>query len=114
MKYTRDQVDIRWCDCEANRTESKRCYRAFVDRAFAGSAQVSDQPEEGQPADTRYVTVVSVEEQHRRRGVAKHLYDIIEKHLNRRGLRLVESQHQDDDGGIKEFWQNRKERQHPG
>jgi ribosomal protein S18 acetylase RimI-like enzyme len=110
MKYTRDQVDIRWCDCEANGTESKRCYRAFVDDVFVGSAQISDQPEEGQPADTRYITVVVVPEEYRRRRVAKHLYDIIEEHLTERGLRLIESFHQDEDGGIKEFWQNRKKR----
>src|SRR5947209_19878695 len=88
--------------------EVMRCYEIFVGDDLAGVAQISNKPEEGQPPDTRYVTIVDVKEQFRRRGLATKLYDAIEEDLASKGLRLVESQYQDDDGGIKEFWHNRK------
>jgi ribosomal protein S18 acetylase RimI-like enzyme len=90
-----------------NEIEVMRRYDVFVGDDLAGHAQISNKPEEGEPPDTRYVTIVVVEEQFRRRGLATKLYDTIEEDLASKGLRLVESQHQDDGGGIKEFWQKR-------
>src|SRR5438477_9826111 len=91
-----------------NEIEVMRRYDVFVGNDLAGHAQINNKAEEYQPPETRYVTVVEVKEQFRRRGLATKLYDAIEEDLASKGLRLVESQYQDDDGGIKEFWQNRK------
>jgi ribosomal protein S18 acetylase RimI-like enzyme len=85
-------------------------YEVFVGDDLAGFAQLSNKPEEGQPTDTRYVTIVEVFTQFRRRGLATRLYEAVEEHLAIRGLRLVRSQHQTDDAEA--FWKAYEIRRH--
>jgi ribosomal protein S18 acetylase RimI-like enzyme len=83
-------------------------YEIYVGNDLAGFAQISNNPEDGQPLDTRYVTILKVDPKYRRRGLATRLYQAIEEHLALRGLHLVESQHQTDEA--KAFWRAYKTR----
>ena len=86
-------------------------YEVIVDGKVAGFAQISNTPGEGQPTDTRYVTIVKVKRQYRRRGLATRLYQAIEEHLKLWGLRLVRSEFPSEDALA--FWNYYERRRSP-